>query len=54
MWGPPVPADFEKPRLTPAMLWRIVRNVQRSPELDWARVRKMLAAISAPSRPWAK
>lgn len=54
MWGPPVPADFEKPRLTPAMLWRIVRNVQKSPELDWARVRKMLAAISAPSRPWAK
>jgi 3-(3-hydroxy-phenyl)propionate hydroxylase len=53
-WGPPVPPDFEKPALTPALLLRAVRNIRNSPELDFARIRRLLAAISAPSRPWAK
>jgi hypothetical protein len=53
-WGPPVPSDFEKPALTPALLLRALRNVMNSPELDFARIRRLLAAISAPSRPWAK
>jgi 3-(3-hydroxy-phenyl)propionate hydroxylase len=53
-WGPPVPTDFEKPRLTPALIATAIRNIRRSPELDVARLRRLMAAISAPSRPWTK
>lgn len=53
-WGPQVPADFEKPRLTPAFLWKAVRNIRRSPELTFRKVRMLLAAIEAPARPWSK
>lgn len=52
-WGPPVPGDFEKPKLTPALIFTAIRNLRASPELDVARLRRLLAAISAPSRPWA-
>jgi catechol 2,3-dioxygenase-like lactoylglutathione lyase family enzyme len=44
-WGPPVPADFEKPRLTPAFLWRMVRNVRASDEMSFARLRQLMQAI---------
>ncbi|MDH7972109.1 bifunctional 3-(3-hydroxy-phenyl)propionate/3-hydroxycinnamic acid hydroxylase [Sphingomonas sp. AR_OL41] len=53
-WGPPVPADFEKPKITPALIVTAIRNVRQSPELDVARLRRLLSAISAPSRPWTK
>nr|WP_255216582.1 VOC family protein [Pseudenhygromyxa sp. WMMC2535] len=33
-WGPPMPRDFAKPRLSPAKLAAIVRNVRDSPDLD--------------------
>jgi 3-(3-hydroxy-phenyl)propionate hydroxylase len=51
-WGPPVPADFEKPKITPALIATAIRNIRASPELDFARLRRLLGAISAPSRPW--
>lgn len=53
-WGPPVPADFEKPKITPSLIATAIRNISQSPELDLARVRRLLGAISQPSRPWAK
>lgn len=53
-WGPPVPADFEKPKLTPALIITVIRNISRSPELDFARLRRLMGAISATSRPWTK
>lgn len=53
-WGPPPPKDFEKPKLTPAFLLSVIRNVRSSSELDFPRVRRLLAAIDAPARPWLK
>jgi 3-(3-hydroxy-phenyl)propionate hydroxylase len=53
-WGPKVPGDFEKPKLTPAFLWKAIGNIRRSPELSIKKVRMLLAAIEAPSRPWVK
>lgn len=53
-WGPPVPKDFEKPRMTPGLLLKVIGNVRKSAELDFPRVRRLLAAIDAPARPWLK
>jgi hypothetical protein len=53
-WGPNVPGDFEKPKLTPAFVWKVIGNIRRSPELTVKKVRMLLAAIEAPSRPWIK
>jgi hypothetical protein len=53
-WGPKVPDDFEKPKLTPAFLWKAFGNIRRSPELTIKKVRMLLAAIDAPARPWTK
>ncbi len=53
-WGPPVPADFEKPKITPGLIATAIRNIRSSPELDVARLRRLLGAISEPSRPWIK
>jgi len=33
-WGQPMPASFTKPKLTPAALAALVRNVRRSPDLS--------------------
>jgi FAD binding domain/Glyoxalase/Bleomycin resistance protein/Dioxygenase superfamily len=53
-WGPNVPSDFEKPKMTPAFLWKALGNIRRSPELTFAKVRQLLSAIDAPARPWTK
>jgi Glyoxalase/Bleomycin resistance protein/Dioxygenase superfamily len=53
-WGPQVPSDFEKPKLTPAFLIKAIGNVRRSPELSFKKVRMLLSAIEAPARPWKK
>jgi 3-(3-hydroxy-phenyl)propionate hydroxylase len=53
-WGPGVPGDFEKPKLTPAFVWKVIGNIRRSPELSIKKVRMLLAAIEAPARPWIK
>ncbi|WGM45901.1 hypothetical protein KOAAANKH_00766 [Brevundimonas sp. NIBR10] len=53
-WGPPLPADFEAPRITPAFLWRAIRNVRRSPEMTFARMFALLKIIQKPPRPWAR
>lgn len=50
-WGPEVPKDFEAPRLTPALLWRVIRNLRRSDELTLARIGELKRAIDAPARP---
>jgi hypothetical protein len=53
-WGPPVPKDFEKPKLTPGFLLKVIGNIRKSRELSFARVKRLMAAIDAPSRPWLK
>jgi catechol 2,3-dioxygenase-like lactoylglutathione lyase family enzyme len=53
-WGPPVPSDFEAPKLTPVFLWKAIRNVRASDEMTFARMRALLKAIAGRSRPWAK
>jgi catechol 2,3-dioxygenase-like lactoylglutathione lyase family enzyme len=53
-WGPPVPSDFEAPKLTPAFLWKAIRNVRASDEMTFARMRALLKAIAGRSRPWAR
>jgi len=53
-WGPPLPSDFEKPKLTPRLLWAALRNIRRSNELTISRVMQILKAIKAPSRPWQR
>lgn len=32
-WGPPMPASFTKPKMSPANLLAMVRNLRRSPDL---------------------
>ncbi|WP_026229711.1 2,4,5-trihydroxytoluene oxygenase [Trinickia symbiotica] len=32
-WGPPMPTSFTKPRLTPAAIGMLIRNLRRSPDL---------------------
>lgn len=53
-WGPPLPKDFETPRLTLGFVWTAVRNVRASPEMTFRRMRALLKAVGAPSRPWAR
>lgn len=38
-WGPPMPASFTKPKLTPSALWALLHNLRRSPDLN---VRKLI------------
>ncbi|ROH86789.1 glyoxalase [Stagnimonas aquatica] len=38
-WGPPMPASFTKPKLTPAALLALIQNLRRSPDLN---VRKLV------------
>lgn len=33
-WGPPMPRDFTRPKLSPGLLLRILHNIRRSPDLD--------------------
>jgi catechol 2,3-dioxygenase-like lactoylglutathione lyase family enzyme len=51
-WGPPVPHDFEAPKLTPRFLWKAIRNVRRSDEMTFTRMRYLLKAIGGSPRPW--
>lgn len=53
-WGPQPPTDFEKPKLSPAYLWKVLSNIRSSPSMTFAKVRQLLAAIDAPARPWSK
>ncbi|MBA4761820.1 VOC family protein [Sphingomonas sp.] len=50
-WGPEVPADFEAPRMSPALIWRAINNLRRSEELSFKRMADLKRAISAPARP---
>ncbi|TAK77971.1 MAG: glyoxalase [Aquabacterium sp.] len=34
-WGPPMPASFTRPRMTPAALGALLRNLRRSPDLTF-------------------
>jgi len=38
-WGPAMPASFTKPKLSPAKIWALLRNLRRSPDLT---VRKLI------------
>jgi catechol 2,3-dioxygenase-like lactoylglutathione lyase family enzyme len=51
-WGPPVPSDFEAPKLTPSFLWKAIGNVRRSDEMTFKRARTLLKAIGDKPRPW--
>jgi len=53
-WGPPPPADFESPRITPRFVWRAIKNIRNSNELTFARMAKLKKAIDAPARAWAR
>jgi catechol 2,3-dioxygenase-like lactoylglutathione lyase family enzyme len=33
-WGPPLPREFTRPKLSPGLVWRILQNIRRSPDLD--------------------
>lgn len=40
-WGPPMPASFTKPKITPANLWALLRNLRRSPDLSMRKLIKL-------------
>lgn len=40
-WGPAMPASFTKPKLNPAALAGLVRNLRRSPDLSIAKLRTL-------------
>ncbi|MFO1407872.1 MAG: VOC family protein [Steroidobacteraceae bacterium] len=44
-WGPPLPADFARPRLGPAAILKIIGNLRRSPDLTLAKVRRMASLL---------
>ena len=37
-WGPPMPVSFTKPKLTPAKLITIMRNLRSSPDLNFSKL----------------
>jgi hypothetical protein len=37
-WGPPLPRDFTRPKLSIGMLAALVHNLRRSPDLNLAKV----------------
>jgi hypothetical protein len=37
-WGPPMPASFTRPRLTPSALAALARNLRRSPDLTFRKL----------------
>jgi hypothetical protein len=53
-WGPPLPKDFERPKLTLGFVWTAIRNVRASREMTFGRMRALLKAVGAPSRPWVR
>jgi catechol 2,3-dioxygenase-like lactoylglutathione lyase family enzyme len=42
-WGPVMPRSFTKPRLTPAKLALLLRNLRRSPDLSVAKLRTLIS-----------
>lgn len=40
-WGQPMPRSFTKPRLSPAMILTILRNLRRSPDLSLSKLRTL-------------
>lgn len=37
-WGPPMPASFTKPKLTPSAIAALLRNLRRSPDLNFGKL----------------
>jgi len=37
-WGPPMPASFTKPKLTPSAIAALLRNLRRSPDLSFGKL----------------
>ena len=40
-WGPAMPASFTKPKMTPANIAALIRNLRRSPDLTLAKLRTL-------------
>ena len=40
-WGPPMPASFTKPKLTPSAIAALIRNLRHSPDLSLAKLRTL-------------
>lgn len=53
-WGPPLPHDFEMPKLTPGFLLKVIRNVRNSEEMSFGKMRKLLKVAGEKPRDWAK
>ncbi|WP_277768804.1 VOC family protein [Sphingomonas sp. HITSZ_GF] len=51
-WGPAVPADFEKPKMSLGLLWRAWRNIRASKEMSFGRAKTLMQALKDPPRPW--
>ncbi|WP_445400748.1 hypothetical protein [Zobellella sp. An-6] len=52
MWGDDVPPHM-LPKPSPGVLWRALRLIFKG-KLNFARLKLMVAALSAPARPWMK
>ncbi len=53
-WGPPLPHDFEMPKLTPGFLIKVIRNVRNSREMTFGKLRKLLRIGGEKPRTWVK
>lgn len=53
-WGPPLPHDFERPKITPGFLWQTIKNVRNSKEMTFRKLRMLLRITGEKSRTWAK
>ncbi len=53
-WGPPLPRDFEAPKMSLGFLWTALRNVRASQEMSFKRMGQLLKAMKAPPRPWLR
>ncbi len=53
-WGPPVPHDFEAPKISPGFLVSAFKNIRNSDEMSFGRAIQMLKMSRAKPRDWGK
>lgn len=52
-WGPPVPHDFEAPKMSPGFILKVIRNIRKSEEMTFSRLFKMLKVLKSKPRDWS-
>ncbi|WP_051927670.1 hypothetical protein [Ruegeria halocynthiae] len=51
-WGPPVPHDFEAPKISPGFILRTLRNIRNSHEMTFKKMFRLLKVAKQKPRSW--